>query len=490
MKQSREGKLEDIFQKFTQDFGLYSVAQIVPSLLGVVALMLFTRVFPPVAYGRYALAMTFVGLLSTLGFGWIQQSISRFEPQLDDSELVENVLSVFLVAGLVVVIGTVAGYLLFDQFLGDYQEFYFAAAALVLGQGTFRTLNVLFRIRLQSNSFTKYKLLLGVMKLVFAVVLAVFVLDSIVGWMWGHALTLFLISILMARESGVLKFSPHMQSELLTRFARYGFPMIGWLLGMTLLQFADRVLIEFFRGTSSLGVYAPNYSLVQRGLFLALTPIGQAAQPLMMNTWDGENTGKIRDLMTDFTRYFFIIGIPATIFAAVMSWPLSTLLLAEQYQEGYLVIVIVAPGMFLWNAALLGHTGFEIKERTEVMVLGVSGAVILNLVLNVLLIKTYGYLGAAVATSISFASYAIFAYIASRWSIRWQLPTRTIRNTIVGGIAMAAPSVMLYISDTYTLVRAFTTAGLGIVLYVSVLYVLNEFRTEEVSTIIEQIWEQ
>lgn len=485
MEQSREGHLENIFQKFTQDFGLYSIGQILPSLLGIVALMLFTRVFPPVAYGRYALAMTFVSLFSTLSFSWIQQSVTRFEPQLDDDELVGNVISTFGISGILVVSVAIIGYPLFEQSLGGYRPFYFAAVALILLQGAFQTLNVLFRIRLQSASATKYSLFLGVAKLTFAVVLALFVFDSIVGWMWGHVLALFLASVFMARESGVVRFSPRMQSALLSRFARYGFPMIGWLLGMTLLQFADRLFIEFFRGTSAVGVYSPNYSLVQRGLFLALTPLGQAAQPLMMNAWDGTNSEEIRSLMTDFTRYFLIIGVPAAIFAAIMGRPLSTLLLAEQYHDGYLIIPIVAPGIFLWNAALIGHTGFEIEERTRVMFFGISGAVMLNVLLNIPLINMYGYLGAAVATLVSFSSYAVFAYVASRWSIRWQLPIRTLRNTAVGGLVMGAPAAWLYFSGSYTLFAVFEVAGVGIVLYVLVLYGLDEFRETEVSTITE-----
>lgn len=483
MEQSRESQLEDIFQKFTQDFGLYSVAQVVPSLLGVVALMLFTRVFPRAAYGRYALAMSFVGIFSTLVFNWIRNSIIRFEPDLNSDKLVGNVLSMLVGGGLLVVFSTAIGYLLIGQFLGKYQPFYFAAAALIVSQGVFNTLQSLFQSRLQSNSLTRYKLFLGVTKLVFAVILAVFVFDNIVGWMWGHVLALVLTIAFMARKSGILRFSPRIQSAVFSRFARYGFPMIGWLLGMTLLQFADRVIIEFFRGSDAVGVYSSNYTLVQRGLFLVFTPIGQAAQPLMMNTWNGTNRGEIRDLMTDFTRYFFIIGIPATIFAAAMSRPLSSLLLGASYHEGYIVIAIVAPGMFLWNAALLGHTGFEIEERPMVLVLGIGMAVTLNVVLNVLLIRMYGYVGAAIATSISFASYTVFAYLASMWSIRWRLPIRTIRNTVISGIVMAVPAAALYFSGAYTLFRMFGAVGVGIVSYLFVLYALDEFRSEEVATV-------
>ena len=265
--------------------------------------------------------------------------------------------------------------------------------------------------------------------------------------------------------------------------------MIGWLLGLTLLNFADRVLLQFIRGSSAVGVYSSNYNLVNRGLLLAFTPLIQAVHPILMNTWNGANEPKVEALMTDFTRYFLIIGVSATIFAGMVSRPLSTVILAEGYHEGYVIIPIVAAGLFLWNISMIGHKGLEIQERTKVMFLGVSSAVVLNIVLNIPLISLYGYLGAAVATLISFGTYAIFAYLTSLRYIRWQLPIRTIWNTALSGIIMAIPGVWLYTSSMYTTLRAIVVAGVGVILYGSVLYLLDEFESNELRAITELIGE-
>jgi O-antigen/teichoic acid export membrane protein len=263
--------------------------------------------------------------------------------------------------------------------------------------------------------------------------------------------------------------------------------MIGWLLGLTLLNFADRVLLEMLRGSSSVGIYSSNYNLVNRGLLLAFTPIIQTIHPILMNTWNGANEPKVEALITDFTRYFLIIGVGATIFAGVVSRPLSTIILAEDYHEGFVIIPIVAVGLFLWNISMIGHKGLEIQERTRVMFLGVSGAVMLNIVLNIPLISLYGYLGAAVATLISFGTYAIFAYLTSIQYIRWQLPIRTIRNTALSGILMTIPGLLLYTSSMYTTLRAIVVAGAGVILYGSGLYALDEFESNELRDITELI---
>jgi O-antigen/teichoic acid export membrane protein len=487
MDHSETDRLDDIARRFSKDFGLYSVAKFVPAVMGVVALVVFTRVFPVEAYGRYALAMTFVALFSTLVFGWLKQAILRFEPQLDSAELLGNVLSMLIMSSLFIVLATIAGFVFFRDFFGEFRGFYFATAALVLSQGVFGTFLTLFRARLDSEFVTSYTIIRSILRLVLAIVLAVIVLDNIVGWIWGGAVGAFFCVTIMAYRSDLMRYSPRLQFSILSQFLRYGFPMIGWLLGLSLLNFADRVLIELIRGTSAVGVYSANYTLLRRGLTLAFTPLIQAAHPLVMNTWDGTNQEEVQNLMTDFTRYFLIIGVASMVFAGVISRPLTALLLDAQYHKGYVIFPIIATGVFLWNIAMIGHKGLEVEDRTELMFLGVGGAVVLNVVLNIPLINLYGYVGAAVATLVSFAAYTVFAYIISFRFIQWRLPTRTLLTTAVAGIVMTAPAAVLYFSGAYTLPRILGATALGTVMYPLVLYVLDEFRSNELSAIAEFI---
>lgn len=489
MGHSEANRFDDVLQKFSQDFGLYTVAKLVPAVMGAAALILFTRLFPPEAYGRYALAMTFVSLFSTLTFGWQKQAILRFEPQLDSEDLFGNVISMLVLSCLIIVFATIVGYVFFSESLGEFREFYFATAALVLSQGVFSTFLTLFRARLESNSVTSYTIIRSILRLVLAIILAVVVFNHIVGWIWGGAIGTFLCVMAMAYRSGLMRFSPHLQYSVLVRFLRFGIPMIGWLLGLTLLNFADRILLEFIRGSSAVGVYSANYSLLRRGMTLAFTPLTQAAHPLVMNTWNGENRSEVRNLMTDFTRYFLIVGVAATVFAMMMSRPLSMLLLDTQYHEGYIIIPLIAAGLFLWNIAMIGHKGLEVEERTGLMFFGVSGAVVLNVVLNIPLIDFYGYIGAAVATLVSFSSYTVFAYFISSRSIEWRLPTQTLLNTAAAGIVMAVPAALLYFTETFTLPLIFGAVGTGTILYPIVLYMLGEFRPNELSTIVGLIRE-
>src|SRR5690606_26233496 len=56
----------------------------VPGLINFLALMVFTRLLSPVAYGQYALVLAGVGLGNSLLFQWLRLGLVRFYPRYKD----------------------------------------------------------------------------------------------------------------------------------------------------------------------------------------------------------------------------------------------------------------------------------------------------------------------------------------------------------------------------------------------------------------------
>lgn len=475
--------LETILQRFTRDFSFYSVAKLVPALLGLVALAVFTRLFPPASFGRYALAAATVSVGSTLFFDWIGKAVFRFAPELDEEEVVGNAVS-FLGLGSVLFLALASGgYVLFSDRLGAYQPFYVAVTALILLQGYFNVFYQLYQTTLQSKSAMVFRVGESVLKLVFAVVLAVFVLDHIVGWIWGAFVAMVLTVGMMSYQLGWRRLYPRLQKDVISRLARYGLPLLGWILGTPLLREADRVLIEYLADSAAVGVYSSNYAIADRGVHVLFLPMLTAAYPIIMNAWNGSNEREVQELITGFTRYFFILAVPAFVLIAALSRPMSTILLDARYHEGYVVFPLVAAGIFFWSIANIGQKGLEIREQTALISVGVMGAVVANVLLNFPLILLYGYVGAAVATLLSFAAYAVFVHVVSRRSIQWQLPIRTIRNTLLAGLVMAGPPIFVYFIGSYTISRVFIATTVGGVTYLLVLYPLDELNQSELSAL-------
>lgn len=467
-------------RQLLRHLSLYSVAHVVPALLSLGALMLFTRTFRPEMFGRYSLSLAVAGIVSTLLYGWLNYSVLRYAPQLDEELVIRNTFSVYLGISSVLLLAAVGGYLVFRHRLGPYTVFYFASLGLALTRGGLQVLLAFFRAVLNSRKVTLFRLTRAVVALGLSVLLAIFVLDHIVGWIWGTAIGIAVTCVLIFVTSKQVRAPPMVDREMIGRFAGYGIPMIGFVIGDAFLVQADRVLLEVFAGSVAVGIYSSNYMLVDRGLRLAYTPMIQAMSPMIIDSWEEDNEGEIAEMLSTFIRYFILMAVPALIGVAVLSQTVSTLLIGDEYTSGYVIIPIVAVGLFLWSLANLAQAALEIKEQTSLLSYGILAVIVLNVALNIPLITAFGYLGAAVATALSYALYCAFTVVFSSRYIAWQFPMIPFRNALIGGAVMACPTALLYVTGSYGLEVSLFTAAVGGVLYVAVLYVLDEIGPEDI----------
>lgn len=473
-------RMSERARQLAHDLSLYSVAHVVPAVLSLGALMLFTRAFQPGMFGRYSLSLAVAGIVSTLLYGWLDYSVLRYAPQLDEQRVISNSFSIYLGISAVLTAVAVGAYLLVGDRLGPYTVFYFASLGLALARGGLQVLLAFFRSVLDSRKATLFRLVRAVVVLGLSIVLALYVLDHIVGWVWGTTLGIAVTCVLVFATSRQVRTGPVLDRDVVGRLARYGVPMVGFVVGDAFLVQADRVLLELFAGSVAVGIYSSNYMLVDRGLRLAYTPILQAMTPIIIDSWEEDNEEEIATMLTTFTRYFVLLGVPALVGIAVLSQTVSTVLVGEEFTGGYVIIPVVAVGLFLWSLANLGQVAIEIKEQTSLLSYGILVVIAVNVCLNVPLIGAFGYLGAAVATALSYALYCMFVLVFSSRHIPWGFPVVALRNALVGGAVMACPTALLYATDSYGLVTSVLAAGLGGVLYVVVLYLLDEVGRREI----------
>jgi O-antigen/teichoic acid export membrane protein len=203
-----------------------------------------------------------------------------------------------------------------------------------------------------------------------------------------------------------------------------------------------------------------------------------------MNLWDGNNEDEIRSTITNMTRYLFLFGVPLTVLFAGLSSQLSDLFLGSAYVAGAVVIPIVALGVFFWNAATIGQKGIEIKNRTKVLFVGVSVAVVTNVVANVPLIVAFGYVGAAVSSLISFGAYAAYIFVLSRRYIAWEIPWRSARNIVVASTVLVVPFAGLVALGQYRTGYVIAVSVVGSVAYLGAVYWFGEIGQDDV----DELW--
>lgn len=469
-----------ITDQFTTDFIRYAVGSIVPAIIGIFAIIILTRAFTPNIYGQYALAMVFVTVLATISSGWIGQSILRLEPEYETDTLLSNALVALLFSIVVFLTLAVTAYTVFPFLRSSYQWLFLSGAALVIAEGIFSVVKAVFQARLESRKAVLLRVSRSVGRLSLGLPLAVLILHHPAGWIFGGAIATLLSTAFIWRHG--LRYSEFsVQYSTILRMVSFGFPMIGWLLGFNLLTYIDRVLLGIIVDTRTVGLYTSNYKIANSSLPLALAPVTRAAHSIIMSQWDGDNITEVRRVVTEMTRYFLIIGSPATVLIVFSGDTLSTLLLDQRYQAGSVIIPIIAIGVFLWHLAMLTHKGFEVRDKTRMMLVGVLLATVLNVILNLLLIPKFGYEGAAVATLLSFIAYFLFAMVLVEKYLPWRPPLLTVRNVVLACSSTALCVYLVYANIDGTIPSLLIATIIGTAIYLVSLFVLGEFSKREIS---------
>ncbi|WP_269745404.1 lipopolysaccharide biosynthesis protein [Paenibacillus sp. P22] len=225
--------------------------------------------------------------------------------------------------------------------------------------------------------------------------------------------------------------------EFIKTFVSYGFPMIGWFIGNSLLNLVDRYMLGYYHTTQEVGIYTATYSVVSASVGLFCTPLLMAAHPIIMNVATSSNDEEIQRIVSVFSKVYLLIIFPIFICLTILKGDVTSFLLGVQYQSGSSILPYMMFGLIMWNFGMYGHKGFEIKNKTKTMLIFVIICVVVNIVLNIILIPTYSYQGAAIASAISLTTYPLMVYLFSFRTIKWKLNGRSLINILSSSIFAA-----------------------------------------------------
>ena len=431
--------LAHIVRKLGHDLLRYLPAVGVPAVASALYVMIFTRVFDPVDFGRYSLVFATSTLLTVLLSGWITQSVLRYQPRhAVAGELggFRAALGTLVVAASAVTSAVFAvAYALARDDLGDYAGYYWPGAVLVVAGMNYLVLRTTLQAQLRSGLVSTYDVLFALGRLGAALVFVFLVARSAVGLILGPAVAyaaLVLAMVARARPDG-RRTGP--ARALARDFARYGVPMVGWMIGVKILELSDRYIIEHFRGAAEVGIYSASYNLVAMGVWLVASPMLMAAYPLVMNAWEAGASDRISRVVSAFSRYYLLAAVPVVAFAGICARDIVTLFVGEAFHEGARVVPVVLVGLLWWNFGFYGDQGLKLAERTGLLSLLVSVCVVANVGMNLYLVPRTGYMGAAWSTLAAATLYPVLVYAACRRSVRWEIPWGSLARILFAGLA-------------------------------------------------------
>jgi O-antigen/teichoic acid export membrane protein len=260
---------------------------------------------------------------------------------------------------------------------------------------------------------------------------------------------------------------------------RFSAPLMLMTSIMMILSNLDVFFLSYFHSAEDIGVYNVVYPLAEL-LTMTLSGFSFIFLPAFSRLHSEGQEGEMLRIYQVVTKWVLLLTLPALFYFVLFPETIIGMTFGREYTEGALALSILAVGFSVQslvgpNMQSLTSVG---ETRTIMWINLAAGAT--NVVLNYLLIPQYTYLGAAVATSISYTLlnvlYSVALYLRTGIHPFSSHLLKPLAGSIVLMAAVAGIVFTWFQQDVATLFGSFVAFA---ILYALVILRLDAVQEEE-----------
>ena len=197
------------------------------------------------------------------------------------------------------------------------------------------------------------------------------------------------------------------------RAISFGMPLVIADLMVSLVASSDRFVIQYYLGADSVAVYSVAYDISDYVAMMFASPLELAILPIAYTMWADAGKKATAEFLEVSINLTYVLLIPMIAGFAIVGPDLVMTIASDKYFDSGQLVPYIAVGVFLGSVNFLLLTGLLLYEKTKVVTALNGTAAVLNIIVNIILIRSFGVIGAAYATIITFVYLAIASYIAS-----------------------------------------------------------------------------
>ena len=255
--------------------------------------------------------------------------------------------------------------------------------------------------------------------------------------------------------------------ELLKKMLFYGFPILISGLAFTINETFDKILLDFLLPASvaktEIGMYAACYKLA---IFMTLfsTAYKLAIEPFFFSEVDKKNSKKNYALVLET---FVIIGSSILVLVVVSLDILKQIFIGDpEYWKAMYIVPIILFANFCLGIYQNLSVWYKVTDMTRFAAyISVIGAT-LTLLINIILIPKYSFLGSAIATLVAYFTMALLSYAIGKKYYPIPYNTRKILFYFMTSVSLSSISFYVY--------RGNLLIGILCVLIMNLVILLNE----------------
>lgn len=201
-----------------------------------------------------------------------------------------------------------------------------------------------------------------------------------------------------------------MNKKLMKEMLTYSIPLIPHSLSWTIINLSDRLIIAGALGTASNGIYAISNkfpTIINTVYNYFAIAWKESAAKALHEEDSGQYYNKIYEALKNMVYSATVLVIAFVPFV-------FNILIKGGYQEAYLYIPILVFSVYFSNMASFYGGIFSAYKKTKIIGTTTLVSAIINLVIDIVFIKTIGIYAAAISTLLA----SVFLYVYRKYKIK------------------------------------------------------------------------
>ena len=480
-------------KRLAGETAIYGLGTIVPRLLNYFLVPFYTRIFDENAYGQITELYAWVAITMVVLTYGMETAFFRFANKEKNPKKVFNTATTSLLITSLSFVGVVALFLKDISTAIKYEgnSEYIIILALIVAIDAFTSLPFAYlRFVNKAKRFSFIKITSVVVNIFFNF-LFLLIIPKVLGegvndlfiYKNSGLIVFVFIANLLSTITSLLLLAPELKlfkiqidSVLLKKLLVYGLPILIIGFAGMINEVSDKILLKYLLpenidAQAQIGIYGANYKLaILMALFIQM--FRYAAEPFFFAESDKKDAKKTySEVMTYFVIFTLFIFLGVTLFIDVFKY-----FIGPNFWAGLMIVpIILAAKLFLgifYNLSVW----YKLTNKTLYgATIAVTGAII-TIVLNIILIPKYGFVGSAWANFFCYLSMMIISFLWGRkvYKVNYQLKK-------IGAYSLLAV-IIFYLSTIINIenrLLAFLFNSLLLLAYVGIVFISEkqQFKT-------------
>lgn len=397
---------------------IYLSSNIINASIPLLLLPVLTRYLTTAEYGQVAIYNTFFAFLfAIVGLNSEVAAKRKFyDAEMNDQNLKEfntSSAQIIIISGFFIFIIITAFHKQISEILNIKSSWIIAAAIVVILDAIINLRLSQWQIRNQAKLFGLLQISMGMVNLIFSLLLIIFLDKGADGRVEAHITALFLaglLSIFLLSKDKLLTiycWKPQYIKENL----RYGVPLLPHSIGLLLLGMSDRLIINQVLSLEEVGIYVVAIQL-SSAMNLFFDAFNKAYIPWLFRALKrNDYLEKLK--IVKATYLYFILVIIFSMMAFYLSPYILKLIVNENFYAASEIVGWLCLGQALGGMYLMVTNYILYSKKTQYLSLVTFISGIINIILLIIMAKTYGLFGLALAYITSRFIHFILTWYAS-----------------------------------------------------------------------------